>query len=71
MQTNLTGVLRSHRRRGIATTLKLHAMAFAHQYGARVIVTDNEESNPMYDLNMKLGFKPGPALVENQKQLVA
>lgn len=53
----LTGVLRSHRRRGIALALKLQAIAYAAAHGASILVTDNEENNPMYILNQRLGFR--------------
>jgi GNAT superfamily N-acetyltransferase len=61
LYTGLTGVKRSHRRRGIAIALKVRGIAFARQYGARVIETDNEENNPMYQINLRLGFEPRPA----------
>ena len=69
--TRLTGVVRSHRRRGIATALKVHAQAFAQSTGARVVTTDNEENNPMYDLNMQLGFRPTKAWFQFRKELGA
>ncbi len=62
-----TGVLPSHRRRGIATALKLKTIAFVQAFGAGIIVTSNEENNPMYDLNLKLGFKPTPAWLTFEK----
>lgn len=65
----ITGVIRSHRRRGIATALKLKTIEFAQEYGATVIETGNEENNPMYYLNMKLGFKPLPAYLTFEKTL--
>lgn len=65
----ITGVIRSHRRRGIATALKLRTIEFAQEYGATTIETGNEENNPMYDLNMKLGFKPIPAYLTFEKTL--
>lgn len=65
----ITGVLPSHRRRGIATALKLKTIEFAQAYGAKIIETDNEENNPMYDLNMQLGFKPKPGLLHFEKIL--
>jgi GNAT superfamily N-acetyltransferase len=67
--TGLTGVVRSHRRRGIATALKARAIEFARQYGAEIIETANEENNPMFDINMLLGFKPKPAWVQFEKPL--
>ena len=65
----LTGVLRSHRRRGIATAVKLPTIDFARSVGARYISTDNEENNPMYQLNLKLGFRPMPAWLDFEKHL--
>ena len=65
----LTGVLRSHRRRGVATLLKLHTIDFAQRYGARTIVTDNEENNPMYGLNLALGFVSQPAALSFENAL--
>ncbi len=68
LSVGFTGVLKSHRRKGIATALKLKTIEFAKAYGARIIKTDNEENNPMYDLNMQLGFKPKPALLIYEKK---
>ena len=54
-----TGTLPSYRRRNIGTTLKLKTIAFAQAYGAKTIKTSNNENNAiMYNLNLKLGFKP-------------
>lgn len=70
LNTGLTGVVRSHRRRGIATALKVQAIEFARRYGAKEIDTDNEENNPMFQLNLQLGFQPQPAFVDFEKQLL-
>ncbi len=67
--TALTGVVRSLRRKGMATALKVRAIRFACDREARVIRTDNEENNPMYDLNVRLGFKPVPAWWTYRKEL--
>ncbi len=70
LHTGLTGVLRSHRRRGIALALKIEAIKFAKQYGTKVIDTDNEENNPMYQINVQLGYEPQPAHLEFEKTIV-
>ena len=67
LQTDLTGVIRSHRRKGIATALKVHALTKARTTEAQFVDTDNEEKNPMYPLNVKLGFKPTPGWVHMRK----
>jgi len=67
--TEMTGVIRSHRRKGIATALKVKALTFVKSQGGRVIYTGNEENNPMFTLNQKLGFKPGPAWLSFHKEL--
>ncbi len=64
-----TRVLQSHRRRGIATALKLKTIAFAQAYGANTIQTRNKVNSPMYALNMKLGFEPGIVLLTLEKVL--
>ena len=69
LHTGLTGVVRSHRRRGIATAMKVRSIVFARQYGTKIIETDNEENNPMYQLNLQLGFQPKPAWLDFEKQL--
>jgi GNAT superfamily N-acetyltransferase len=61
MYTGLTGVTRSHRRQGIATAMKVRAIQYAQRQGVVIIETDNEENNPMYQLNLQLGFAPQPA----------
>jgi mycothiol synthase len=64
----ITGVAPSHRRRKIATMLKVCSARYAQQHGYRYIYTDNEENNPMYRLNLQLGFEPLPAWVYYEKQ---
>ncbi len=69
LYTGLTGVLRSHRRRGIATALKVIALEMAKERGTETLETDNEENNPMYLLNVELGFEPTPAWMDFTKKL--
>ena len=69
--TGFTGVKHNWRRKGIATALKVRAIDFAKRTGAHTIQTDNEENNPMYDLNMQLGFKPLPRWSDYIKEFKA
>jgi GNAT superfamily N-acetyltransferase len=71
LETGLTGVLRNYRRQGLATLLKCLAIERAQQLGAQLILTSNEENNPMYQLNLRLGFQPQPADVDWEKMLGA
>lgn len=63
LDTGFTGIERSRRRKGLATALKLHAIDWARDAGYGHIRTDNGSNNPMYRLNLKLGFKPRPAWI--------
>jgi GNAT superfamily N-acetyltransferase len=69
LYTGLTGVVRSHRRRGVATAMKVRGIEFARQWSARIIETDNEENNPMFFLNLDLGFEPQPAMLDFEKEI--
>ena len=72
LYTGLTGVKRSHRRKGIATALKVRSIEeFAKPYGATEVETDNEENNPMYQINLRLGYQPAPAYLDFRKTLDA
>jgi GNAT superfamily N-acetyltransferase len=55
-----TGVIPEYRRRGIATALKVHCIQYAKEHGAKSISTGNDETNPMYQINLRLGFIPLP-----------
>lgn len=67
LNTGFTAVLRTHRRRGIATALKVHAIRYAQAQGYHGIKTGNEENNPMFAINQMLGFTPQPAWLDFQK----
>ncbi len=69
LQAGFTAVRRGYRRHGIATALKLRTIAFAKAYGAERIDTGNEENNPMYQINLRLGFQPKPAKLAFQKEI--
>lgn len=71
LETGLTGVRRDYRRRGLAMALKSQAIEIAQGMGTRLIQTSNEENNPMYQLNLRLGFEAQPADVDWEKVLVA
>ena len=63
------GVLKDFRRRGIATALKIKAIERLLEKGITEIRTDNEENNPMYKINVALGFEPVPFSLEYMKEI--
>lgn len=63
----MTGVRRDYRRRGLATALKCELIEIARQLGCRYIQTYNEENNPMFQINLQLGYQPQPADVDWEK----
>ena len=68
--TKLTGVLKSHRRRGIAVALKVASIEWARKQGHSRILTDNESNNtPVLALNERLGFKKLPEWIFYEKRL--
>lgn len=72
LETGLTGVLREHRRQGVALALKVKGVAFAERRGAPVISTWNAGSNRgMLAINERLGYVKQPASLELIKQLGA
>jgi RimJ/RimL family protein N-acetyltransferase len=65
-----TGVIRSHRRRGIARALKMMATQWAAQHGIRRVQTDNRSDNgPMLAINRALGFEPADQVVIFERTL--
>ena len=65
-----TGVGREHRRRGVATALKLRAFVYARGQGCRVISAFNHEVNtPLIALDEKLGFRRRSSYVSLEKCL--
>ena len=67
--TGTLGVLRKYRRQGIATALKIKAFGELYKKGIKQVRTDNEENNPMYQINVELGFVPEPNCFEYQKEI--
>jgi GNAT superfamily N-acetyltransferase len=67
-----TGVLSSHRRRGIARVLKLLVTRYAAQQGIPYVHTDNRADNAaMLAINRELGFKPGEVMVVLEKTMAS
>jgi mycothiol synthase len=56
--TNLTGVARTHRKRGLAQIVKANSIIAARQYGAQIIITGNNVGNhAMISINRKMEFQ--------------
>jgi predicted GNAT superfamily acetyltransferase len=68
--TAVTGVVRAHRKKGVATALKMAGFRTAQARSITEIETDNDESNPMYQINLRMGFKPQPAWLTWEKSSV-
>lgn len=75
--TGLTAVKRSHRRRGLAMAMKLVNLAYAKANcrndagdAAPAVMTENEENNPMYTINERLGFLRQPDFLAYKLLLV-
>jgi GNAT superfamily N-acetyltransferase len=67
-----TGVLSSHRRRGIARVLKMLVTRHAAQQGIAVVHTDNRADNAaMLAINRELGFQPGEVVIVLEKTLAS
>jgi GNAT superfamily N-acetyltransferase len=65
-----TGVMQSHRRRGIARVLKMLVTQYAAQAGIPHVHTDNRADNAaMLAINRDLGFKPGDVVVVFEKTM--
>ena len=55
--TDMTGVLRPYRGKGVATVLKLRGIRYAQEHGNRRLYVVNDSVNAaMLGLNAKLGF---------------
>jgi mycothiol synthase len=70
LYVGLTGVLREHRRQGLALALKLHSVQYATIHGFPKICTYNASTNrPMLEINEQLGFEKEPATIELHKEI--
>lgn len=67
--TMLTGVLPSHRRQGITTAMKVAQIDLLKKQGFKRVITANEENNPMYKINITLGFKTRSSYFHYAKQI--
>ena len=57
VSTGLSGVIRAFRRAGVVTCLKVTGINALKEMGYDWVQTENDETNPMYQLNLILGFK--------------
>jgi hypothetical protein len=69
LNTGWTGVERTHRQRGVATAMKVVGIDYARRQGVAEIHTDNHEDNVMYQINLKMGYRPLPAYIGYKKQV--
>lgn len=69
LKTGDSGVIREYRRKGVVTALKIHGIRFTQELGVPLIRTTNASINPMYQINVKLGFKLLPSWIEFEKAL--
>ena len=66
----MTAVLRSHRRRGIASALKQATIAYAAQHGYAELVTYTQEANDgMRAVNLRHGYVEVPHSIELSRPL--
>ena len=67
---SLTGVHRDYRGKGLALAVKLKAIDYAKQKGAKFIRTHNDSNNmPMLNVNQKLGYEKMPGLYFLEMQI--
>jgi GNAT superfamily N-acetyltransferase len=67
--TNMTGVLREHRGRGLAVALKVRAIELARERGVSILHTNNASSNAgMLAVNTKLGYVKDAAQIQFEKR---
>ena len=67
--TGSLGVIKEFRRMGLATALKIIAFQKLIEKEIYEVRTDNEINNPMYKINVSLGFKPVPFSLDYLKEI--
>ena len=67
--TENLGIIKEYRRKKLATVLKIEALKRLQKRGFSEIRTDNEENNPMYKINVNLGFEAVPFSLEYMKEI--
>lgn len=68
-ETGLSGTVRSHRRRGLVTALKVFSFKNACEHGIDRVQTDNLDHNPMFGINQRLGFRTAWSWIHYLKEL--
>jgi GNAT superfamily N-acetyltransferase len=70
VETGFTGVLRDHRRKGLARALKLETLVQAIDLGVPAVGTDNDSENaPILHINEELGYDEQPGRLEFHRKL--
>lgn len=69
VSNGITVIARNYRRIGLATAMKVHVIKHAQAMGAERIRTSNISINPMFDINLKLGYVPQYDSFEYKKDL--
>lgn len=68
---SLTGVHRDYRGKGLALAIKIKALEYAKEKGAKFVRTHNDSNNsPMLRVNQKLGYEQKPGLYFMEKYIV-
>lgn len=69
LEHGLTATRRTHRRRGIATTLKRTQIAWAAANGYRELITFTQDGNEaMQAINLALGYEPQPPWIRVRRR---
>lgn len=75
LYTGVSGVMRPYRRRGVVSALKAISLGWAKDNLVTdkgivpAVYTENEENNPMYTINQRMGFVKQPSFLSYIKKL--